>query len=440
MCVAADRLKQYDTPQALPMLAALDGRAPGRLALALGLLFKSLLQALLFLLVLAVVAFGWFVTYLAYERLLGPIFRVQPIWLYAWLAVAALTALWLIAFNPKVRRILIVDDRVPDVKLSFIWRGLLWLARLVTRIAMIITWLMGIIGLLLPAFYGIYFGLRWLANYGPIVLGPFPALTRYLGEAPVIRLNPVVIASVIVVVVALVSKRLRTIFLIAFCGLGAWFIYQQGRLDPVETAFVLALALLWPLQLTHGLCRILAWSYRRWRDRIEAMVLGWALRDSLASAFAYHRDRNRKRVNKDGRTTVCRNDLAFFVPEQAGPVAFWWCPECHDDNDVYWGVKTVRGILDTAMKSRYEQQDSVLRINLRAWQEAQSPLASPPLDEVIVGKLGDSHEVEMFITQYHSVQAQWKWPSLGKVKCTVLPDTNLDEHSRRQVQNNLRAA
>jgi hypothetical protein len=440
MCAAADQLKRYDTPQALPVLGTLDRRAPSRASILVGFPFSTLLQAIVFLMVLAVVGLGWVVAYLAYGRLLAPIYQAQPGWLYVWLIIAALTAIWLIAYNKRARKILVVDDRRGDVKLSAIWRGLLWLARQITRLAMIITWLMGIAGLLLPAFYGLYVAWEWLQNLKPIVLGPYPPLQQYFGIEPFMRISPSIILAAVALIAVLMSIRIRWVLLMIFWATGAWAIYQSGTLDLVEMGFVLALALLWPIRFTDLLARVLARSYRRWRDRIEAVVLGWELRGSLSAAFAAHRARNRDRVNGDGRTAVCKADLAFFVQEQAGPVAFWWCPECQDDHSAYWGVKTVRGILDTAMTARYEQQEDVLRINLRAWQDARSPLASPPLDEVIVGKLGDSHEVEMFITQYHSVQAQRKWPSLTKVPCVLSPDTNLDEHARRQVQSNLRAA
>lgn len=440
MCAAADQLKRYDTPQALPVLGVLDGRAPSRASMLVGFPFSTLFQALVFVVVLAVVGFGWLVVYLAYSRLLTPIFQANQRWLYVWLIIAALAAAWLIAFNPKTRKILAVDERRGDVKLPAVWRGLLWLARQTTRLAMIVTWLMGIVGLLLPAFYGLCVAWASLWTLPPIVLGPFPPLERYLHIEPFVRITPLVILVVAGLVAVLLAIKARRVLLAIFWGLGAWAIYRWAGLDMVEMAAILALALLWPLQVTYFLSRIFAWSYRRWRDRIEALVLGWTLRDSLSAAFAQQRKRNRDRVNGDGRTAVCKADLAFFVQEQAGPVGFWWCPECQDDHSAYWGVKSVRGILDTAMTDRYEQQADVLRINLRAWQDARSPLASPPLDEVIVGKLGDPHEVEMFITQYHSVQAQRKWPSLTKVSYVLSPDTNLDEHARRQVQNNLRAA
>lgn len=442
MCAAADQLKGYDTPQALPVLGTLDRRAPGRASILVGFPFSTLLQTLVFLMVLAVVGLGWVVAYLAYGRLLAPIYQAQPGWLYASLIIATLTAIWLIAYNKRARKILVVDDRRGDVKLSAIWRGLLWLARQITRLAMIVTWLMGIAGLLLPAFVGLYVAWGWLRSLNTIVLGPFPPLEQYFGIEPFVRISPQIMLAAAGAIAILLSIRVRSrwLLLIILWGTGALMIYQAGNLDLVEMAFVLTLALLWPIQVTHLLCWVLAWSCRHWRDRIEASVLGWALRDSLSAAFAQHRTRNRERINKDGRTAVCKNDLAFFVQERAGPVAYWWCPECQDDNSAYWGVKAVRGILDSGMTTKYEQQDSVLRVNLRAWQETRGPLASPPLDEVIIGKLGDSHEVEMFITQYHSVQAQRKWPSLTKVPYVLSPDTNLDEHGRRQVQNNLRAA
>ena len=156
-------------------------------------------------------------------------------------------------------------------------------------------------------------------------------------------------------------------------------------------------------------------------------------------AFAAHRARNRKQVANNGATAVCKRDLAFFVQRRAGPVSYWCCPECLDDDSAYLGVKLVCGVLDTAMKPDYAQDGAILQVNLRAWQDGGGVRRSPPLQEVRVGKLADLHEAEMFITQYHSVQAERMWPPLAKVTAFIAPDSNLDENGRRQIQRNFRS-
>jgi len=438
MCAVADALKGYDTPQALPVLGVLHSRAPGRLGMLLRFPIISLLLALVFLLLLGLVGVVGGLVYLGYERVLSPISQTQGWWLYLWGGIALLAIVWLVILNQKTRKILAVEERATDVRLPGFWRGLLWSGRLVTRIAMVAMWLVGIAGLLLPAFYGLHEAWDLLRDLDPIVLGPFPPLNEYLGLSPFISVGPaliLIIAGILIVVLAIWA---RVILVGAFWLFGLAMIYISGSFALEEMGVLAALAVLWPFQIPYWVARLFRWPYRRWRDQIERLVLGWELRDSLSAAFTEHRRRNRARVGGDGASAVCKNDLAFFVQHHAGPLTFWWCPECQDDDAAYTGVKTVRGVLDTAMTARYEQQNSVLRVNLRAWQESHGPLASPPLQEVYIGQLADPHEVELFITQYHGVQADRKWPPLGKVTAVIAADSKLDENGRRQVQRNMR--
>ena len=174
MCAAADQLKRYDTPQALPVLGCwIAVRRAGQAS------WSAFLSA-------------------PYCR------RLSSSWCWQWSASVGLsltwptagclrpstrrsrdgctprsssltlTAIWLIAYNKRARKILVVDDRRGDVKLSAIWRGLLWLARQITRLAMIVTWLMGIAGLLLPAFVGLYVAWGWLRSLNTDRARPLP--------------------------------------------------------------------------------------------------------------------------------------------------------------------------------------------------------------------------------------------------------------------------
>lgn len=438
MCAAADQLKGYDTPQALPVLGLLDTRAPARASMLINFPLGTLLLVIFFAIILAVVGAGGWVAFIAYRRLIYPIYLEQHRWIVAWGVIALLTILWLIVFNKKVHTILAIEGRPADVKLSSFWRALLWLGRQITRLAMLTAWLLGIAGLLLPVFYGLNHAWNLLQGVNTLRLGPFLPLQQYLGLSPYVRIGPQAILAAAGVLALLLAIWARPLLLGAFWAFGLTMIYQTADLDMVELGIVAGLAALWLLQIPHIAARMLGWPYGRWRGQIERLVLGWELRDSLAAAFAAHRDRNRERVAKDGATAVCKNDLAFFTQRRAGPVSYWCCPECLDDDSTYTGVKTVRGVLDTALISDYAQEGSTLLVNLRAWQGSRGVLPTPPLQEVTIGKLADPHEAEMFITQYLNVQAERKWSSLGKVTAVIAPDSNLDENGRRQVQRNLR--
>lgn len=438
MCAAADQLKRYDTPQALPVLGQLDARAPARASMLINFPLGTLLLVIFFAAMLAVIGAGGWVAFIAYRRLIYPIYLEEHKWLLAWGLIALLTILWLIVFSKKAHTLLMLDRGPANTQLSPFWRGLLWLARQGARLAMIGAWLLGIAGLLLPAFYGLHQAWNLVQELEPARLGPFLPLQQYLGLSPYVRVGPPAILAAAGIFAIILAIWARPLLLGVFWAFGLFTIYRSADLDMVEMGIVAGLALLWLLQIPHLAARILGGPYRRWSNQIEKLVLGWELRDSLSAAFAAHRDRNRDRVAGNGAAAVCKSDLAFFTQHRAGPVSFWCCPECLDDDDAYTGVKTVRGVLDTALASDYDQDGSTLLVNLRAWQDSRGVLPAPPLQEVQIGKLDDPHEVEMFITQYLNVQAERKWSSLTKVTAVIAPDSNLDENGRRQVQRNLR--
>jgi len=438
MCAAADQLKQYDSTQALPVLGLLDSRSPSRASMVLNLLLGTVLLVIVFIALLTVVGAGAWIAFLVYRRLIYPIYLEQPGWWIVWGSVALLAGLWLIAANEKVQEILALDRGTSDARIPPFWKGQLWLARQSVRIAMLAAWLVGLVGLLLPVYYGLYHAWGLLRGFEPVRLGPFLPLQQYLGLGPFIRIGPQAVLAAGSLLALIFAIWARTLLLGIFWVFGLFMIYQTAGLDIVEMGIVAGLAALWLLKIPHLAARMLGWPYHRWSGQIERSVLGWELRDSLSSAFAAHRERNRDRVGRDGPSAVCRKDLAFFTQRRAGPVSYWCCPECLDDDSAYTGVKTVRGVLDTALTPDYEQEGNTLLVNLRAWQDSRGVLPSPPLQEVAIGNLADPHEAEMFITQYLNVQAERRWPSLGKVTAVIAPGSNLDENGRRQVQRNLR--
>ncbi len=438
MCAAADQLKQYDTPQALPVLGLLDTRAPSRASMLINFPLGTLLSLIFFAAILTVVAAVGWVEFLVYRRLIHPIYLEEHRWLIIWGLIALLTFLWLVVFSKKAHAILAIDRGPADVQLSSFWRGLLWLAHQVTRIAMLAAWLMGIAGLLLPVFFGLHHAWNLVQGFEPARLGPFLPLQQYLGLSPYVRIGQPAVLAAAGILATILAIWARPLLLGAFWALGLFMVYQTANLDLMELGIVAGLAVLWLLQVPHLAARMLGGLCRRWHGQIELLVLGWELRDSLAAAFSTHRDRNRDRVTQDGASAVCKDDLAFFTQRRAGPVSYWCCPECLDDDSAYTGIKTVRGVLDTELASDYAQEGNALLVNLRAWQDSRGVLAAPPLQEVKIGKLADPHEVEMFITQYQNVQAERKWSSLGKVTAVIAPDSNLDENGRRQVQRNFR--
>jgi hypothetical protein len=440
MCAATDQLKNFDTPQALPVLGILDKRAPSRPGVLISFLLGSLFILALFGGVLIVAAAVVALLFQAYRWLLSPMVPEQNTWLIVWGVVFVLTIYWLIIRNVKLHAIVRCYSNPPEVRLPSIWRGLLWLARQVTRILMLTICLVGIVSLLFPVFYGLTYAWGQLQAFEPIRLGPIQPLQEYLGLDPFISIGSLAILVAAALVAVLLVIGAPHLLLGAFWALGLWTLYQTAAFDQVQFAIVAGLAAAWPLKIPYIGAKMLGWSYHRWFRMIQRLLLGWALRDSLSAAFAAHRVRNSQRVKKNGAAAVCKQDLAFFVQQRAGPVSYWWCPECHDDHSAYTGVKLVRGVLDLAQTARYRQDSGTLLVNLRAWQDGAGICPAPPLQDVYIGKLADPHEAEMFITQYHSVQAERKWPSLGKVTAIIAPDSNLDENARRQVQRNLRAA
>ena len=439
MRAAADELAFYDTPQALPVLDSLDRRAPRRGSVAIAFSLDTLILALFGVVIVAALAVAIWVHFIAYYGVLRSISHVQPFWLAICGAMAVLAIIWLITSNEKVHSVLGLEGPAGAVILPPFWSNLVWLVCQCARIAMLVAFLLSLAGLLLPMFYGVRSAATQIWGIQPIYLGRFPALQEHLGLSPEVTLWPVVILVTVCVIAVLLALWARRILALILWGFGMTMVLLSG-LDITLIALVAGLSITWPLRVPYFVARPFGRLVPRWGGQVDNLILGWELRNSLDAAFAAHRKRNRQRTGDKGADAVCRRDLAFFVRGRSGPVEYWWCPECRDDDAVYPSVRTIRGVLDVGMRDDYRQDGSALLVNLPAWQGDRGPLISPPLQEVHIGCLGDPHEAEMFITQYHSLQGERGWPPLKRVTAEIAPDSNLDENGRRQVQGNLRLA
>jgi hypothetical protein len=200
----------------------------------------------------------------------------------------------------------------------------------------------------------------------------------------------------------------------------------------------LAISLVHPFRFTTALAGISRGLFTSWQSEVERVYQVWLLQQNLQNAFAKHNQRNYTRVSGNGARAICRTDLEFFQKQKAGPINFWWCPTCNDDHAIYPNIRAVQGVLDKRMDAKIEQQDSRLRVNLLGWRQNSHRPPPLPLHELYVGQVDDPHEVEWFIMQYRIEQPKQKnWAPLKTIQPVLAQDSNIDEHTWRQISHQL---
>jgi hypothetical protein len=201
---------------------------------------------------------------------------------------------------------------------------------------------------------------------------------------------------------------------------------------------LIAFGLLTPFRLTTVMSHLVCWPYHLWRREVIRLTLYIYLKSALREAFTYHKQRNQQMVQGNGKTAVCQKHLQRFVKRTAGPIQYWCCPICKDDHDVYKQVEVIRGVIDADMTEECEQQGRALHLNVRLWQNGSEAPRSSPLEEILVRRIDDPHEIEVFITQYQHLAPERKWPSLNRLPCYLSGASNISENARRQIASNIR--
>lgn len=429
----AEHLCWLDTPQALPELGKLDRHSPSRFALLSRFSFRTAMVVALLGVLIHLFALGSALTIAAGIQLLPKSSRPMMV---TWLVLLLGWGILLWTGSERTRDKLGIEPLEPSADLSDSSSARLSPVR---GFAWLMAWaflILGIAGVLLFVLHGAELALAI-------------ATPRYLDlEQPLWGLYAATL-SIIAIVTFVLSRKNGWFVLLPLWGLGIWGVLVDNplgiKISTTEISnltpfafIVIVMSLFYPLRIAHLLAKISLGLCRRWLSEKLRLLQGWRLRDSLSKAFARHRRRNQLQIAEDGRHAVCKRDLEYFVQQQAGPVRFWWCPVCQDDDQVYTRVRTVQGVLDTEMSVRHEQKGYVLRINLLDWRRNEH--VPPPLKmhEVLIGELDNPHEVEWFILQYRTLQPnQRNWPPLHRIRAVITPRTDIDEHTRRQIQDNM---
>lgn len=458
-----ERLGSLNSPLTLPPLAGIAKRTPRR-----GHIFDRLLwshekaSGLLFFTTFSVlVGLAWVAaTYLLILRGLTASSTLP--WVQIWGMLGLVFGAIILLGDKLARSALHWTRPAPDPAWPLILRVGLIAAHLALAILGAFWILLGLAAVLLP----ILVGVAWAVEAIPRVdlAGLISTLNAPQVQAFLADLTPGAKYAIAAVLALLLGWRAHwlPLLLLAVAGaaamlpslsldaplemLGAQVLagdlrpFLRGDWLPWQIVLTMCLAFLYPLQLYSALAQASRAPWQRWATAFDTFLRTWRLRRSLDLALRVQAQRNRAAVGQDGAHAVCKNHLRVLERAKAGPVTCWACRICGDDTPAYTGVYTVRGVLDTAMTAAHDQVGQALRLNLNSWDSREQPMLPLPLQEVWVGQLADPHDVEAFMTRYHTLQLSHKtWPSLRQIRCLIGPNSNLEEHARRQIQNNFAA-
>jgi hypothetical protein len=205
---------------------------------------------------------------------------------------------------------------------------------------------------------------------------------------------------------------------------------------PSVPAFI-ALSACYPVFIIRILTRIAQGWYIGQHDLHLLFLNRLRARLSVYKAYRTLLKRNRRKIARDGSHAICRRDRVYFRRSHAGLLPFWWCPECHDDDDAWLGVHWLRGVMDTGLNDPYKQDGHMLLINLRTWLAKDHVPARALLpQDVHIVKVADTHEPEVLIVHYNnSLQRVLKWPKLAQLACVVEADARIEELTLRQMRH-----
>lgn len=408
--LAAKYLSDLDTPQALPILAQLNSRLPSRIRLFFSFLVISTVVGVSMGLLIALLILGWSILISVSLKLF---FQLNGSGILIWSILIIIGGIGFLS-SDRVQSILDFEKQ-PIVDLPYLLKAMQWMGWLTTWFSTRAIFLLGLMSWLFPTLYTVTFvrGIfLWLNIVGALIIGGLLGKTLPFSD--------------------------EILFLLMWWLFGSVGLLS-GKGSSPEFFVIIGLSLLFPTQAVFFLANACTWTFHRWQSKLVWVIQGWKLRDNLSTIFSIHQRGNQVRIGGNGALAVCRIHLARFVRQQSGPVTFWWCPICHDDAYAYPDIHLIQGVLDIKMSDWSEQIRGALRINLRAWLNSPDSQFSLDLDEVLIGHLEDPYEVEMFITQYKTLQAQRGWPLLQKIRYVISPAAHIDEHVRRQIQYNFRS-
>lgn len=228
--------------------------------------------------------------------------------------------------------------------------------------------------------------------------------------------------AVLIVLTDLISSALTPV-------IEQWFGDSSGVL--LRILFGLVSAGVVYLVFVLGPMRWLINSTKTMRQRVE-------LRLRLLKAIRSHIDRNRVKVSRYWRRTVCRTCLVRFEG-YAVRFAYWRvvvfgrCPKCRSDNECYTRVKTIAGWLDRKMDASHEQVGEEVKVNMLLRIPPNSLPLAIGLEELVIAQVEDD-DVEILILHYRSIHSRAGLPKPKRLPCRLALNSTASQMSRRQLK------
>lgn len=421
-------LIKLDTPQVLPRLHVIDNHSPRWVGMFLNAGFFSGVAALIWFL-MGVLALLWLIAfYVAWLRLPQP----QPLYGFLWSIPGIAWFAIILYANESIRKALNFKSLAPAYSFPQLvdW-GVLGI-RVVAWLIGLAFILLGLASFVLMTLYGAQvaanLAIPWLETF------ELPNWLFYF-----------IVGIMLLGITGLLFTRFWWIGMAIFWGIGSYWLWEHDvLLFPVHLPYTdqsfpfsylfIILSGLFVLRIPQQFCLASLGMFRAWESAIIRLARSIKLRLELERGYDVHRRRNREHIAADGEHAICRQDLEYFVSKRSGPVTYWWCPRCEDDYYAYQRVQTIQGVMDTRMSAHHEQFDALLHINLLNWRRKEQKPPALSLQEIMIGKLDDPHEVEWFLTKYRELQPKERnWAPIHNIKPLFHPESNVDEHTRRVV-------
>jgi hypothetical protein len=400
MIGVVQRLLDWPTLEAVPLLAALDRRATGWLVTLTGWLAVTLtalaVSTCLFLFWLVV----WAVGIQASVRLFD---QLHP-GLGTWGTVAAIVLASLILSRDKRLLELVAERLLLDaagLPLPLHW-GLK-----VARVLFYVLALLAVIAFLavvcLPLAASATDWALWLIHDAGALL-PYFTTQWYIG-----------LSTTVVITLAVLGLRVirrRALPLAVGSLVGVWgllrLVQAANQLWPVPVWYIvgtiLGAGLLYRTPLLFGVARAMTLPLLWLSRNTHRLVQRLRLRKLLWATIRHHRRRNGSRTGKRWRLALCSQCLARLERRQERlayrrRLRFASCRQCHLDQHCYQNVRQTEGWLNQGMAGQTEQVGETVRVDLLSYlADGNKPLPLD-LDSVVVANATD-HQVEAFITLY----------------------------------------
>lgn len=203
--------------------------------------------------------------------------------------------------------------------------------------------------------------------------------------------------------------------------------------------FVIVAASMRLLRLDLALARPFAWPFFAIRTAIERMTARVRARTAIIAAVRHHRARNRALVGKRGQMAICGEHLARFKRRQVRLAyglrwRYWSCRYCDSDVHAIPNIAVLRGAFDQDMQECLEQEGDVLVVNL-----LRSNAIPLDLQELLVARVEDDHDIEKFITAYENQCLNSQGiPELSRIRLRISPQSNLGDNQRNMLRHKCR--